>query len=705
MVLEIRQMMPFEKLLLSWKNQNSASKSVIFLSILLVIFAYLPTIQFDYATQDQWRAFRYSIEAQSPLDRLKQCSSMISILYLQTGRPFVWPTECIEHSLVSTISDFNLLRPFVLATVILTVLYMASVISIFVGHFSIGIVAAALFVMAPGYSFMYFQGMPALMVLIAVFFATASYKKFTEINVLSYHKWKEITSSSIYFLIACLIYPAYAFIVLPYALLSFATDIKSTRFERIRKLFFAVFFYGISSALYYLIVKISVAILASTKGSLPNVGAYEVTIQLSPTFITHRLQEVAQYFYAMPPLNFSSIHGLPLAILVAFSITAGVILAFARTNGNYALKAITESLIVLVVGCLILAASISPWLFSKMEGLGTRHLMPFYLFLSIAVVWMLAKAIEGKIQISNDWAPVIVIASLLLPASYIQNRLSFLEIVVTGVEIEAMRAKIHHWVDTKGWIDKRLLLIVRPGLSRPLGIAGQMNTGNYGNDNAVLASSRNPVSIPWMFNALVRERDHKPEFKVIDCASDVACIGTALENTKSVVIAYINGNVTINSSVEPYVINLSELTKNPAYPTTKIAESPSILVTSTLNDYSAHGILSSVPPAWHAEENPRYPQIIKIDFKENKSIGRLGLLPQDSHMNRMPKSLRVKTSANGNSWTDLGTYNDLCEQKGGDGWHEVKLATPVEARHIQIEIYSNCGDPRLLTLKGLRVHP
>jgi hypothetical protein len=46
------------------RAEDRLSRGVILVSLLLVVFAYLPTLQFDYVTQDQWRAFRYSTEPQ-----------------------------------------------------------------------------------------------------------------------------------------------------------------------------------------------------------------------------------------------------------------------------------------------------------------------------------------------------------------------------------------------------------------------------------------------------------------------------------------------------------------------------------------------------------------------------------------------------------------------------------------------------------------
>jgi len=151
-------------------DQDSLSRLAIIISIAFVVFAYLPTLQFDYVTTDQWRVFRYSQEPLAPIEKAKVCTETAWKFYLMTGRPLVWLTECLEHTVVSSISDFFLLRPFVLSVVLLTVLCLGLVLSPLVGGLPAGIVVASAFLMTPGYSFMYVQGATAMMALLSVVF-------------------------------------------------------------------------------------------------------------------------------------------------------------------------------------------------------------------------------------------------------------------------------------------------------------------------------------------------------------------------------------------------------------------------------------------------------------------------------------------------------------------------------------------------------
>src|SRR5262249_34661994 len=145
-----------------------------------------------------------------------------------TGRPLVWMTECIEHAVVAKISDFIFIRPFVLAVVLATVVYVGRVLGSLIGSRIAGTLAATLFVMAPGYSFMYLQGGPALMVLIAPILAAASFDSLrkrldAKPSSLSFFVLK-LWLPCLLFLAACMIYPIWAFLVVPLAFIAFAFD-------------------------------------------------------------------------------------------------------------------------------------------------------------------------------------------------------------------------------------------------------------------------------------------------------------------------------------------------------------------------------------------------------------------------------------------------------------------------------------------------
>ena len=186
--------------------------------LLLVLLAYLPTLQFDYAVRDQWRTFRLP-ESYTPVMKLTACSRDALPFYVRSGRPLVWVGECVERALVNDIRKFRYLRLIPLAVLFATSLQLARSLSPAVA-FETTLFAATAFVLLPGFIFMTELGLNGAPVLLAVCATVAS---FSQINRSAfgaqqarggvlYARWVKAFTL---FLIACLLYPAWAFTIIP----------------------------------------------------------------------------------------------------------------------------------------------------------------------------------------------------------------------------------------------------------------------------------------------------------------------------------------------------------------------------------------------------------------------------------------------------------------------------------------------------------
>lgn len=552
-----------------WDALNLKDKSLIVASLLAVIFSYLPTLEFDYVTQDQWRAFRYSILPQSPSFRAKACIDMLSHFYPLTGRPFVWLGECVEHSFVAKISDFIYLRPFVLTVVLITVLYLGKILGLLMRNLAIGIAVASIFVLAPGYSFMYLQSMPALMVLGSILLAGASFenleKKLGGRGEIPARKLHYLITPFLFFISACMIYPAWAFIVIPLAMIQFGFNDQNPIKDKVRKFVSILLSYFIFSLIYYLIVKIFLVIIKLKYGSIQDLGDYTVSMQLSPQTLWTRIKEATNYFYMMPPSNFYTPHGITILLLSLYSFY--IAKTMTKEQGRSNVATFLLSIFFFLFNFIFFYASISPWLFSHMSALSTRHLIPWYLLFSAMFLGMIWKIFQSFNKITNYYA-VFIIAFIIFPIAANQNKLSFLEAEVSGIEIETMRLAIGKWLDEKGYLYSRFLLVVLPSQARLAYVERLFGKNFIAGENTVLSSSQNPVSLPWMFNALLRERNDHPMGKKIDltyCAFDQTCTESNLLNGK-VVLELTYGNKLIQSSTIPYIINLSYLTSKPVNP-------------------------------------------------------------------------------------------------------------------------------------------
>ena len=241
-----------------WFKESTRSKTTILVSLILLIIAYLPSLQFDYVTQDQWRAFRYSTPANISKFRVQSCITGIWRSYTQSGRPLVWPTECVEHKIVSKISDFSRVRPYLLIIVLLTAVYLGYVLAPIVGNLAMGVVTASIFLLTPGYAFMYLQGLTAAMVLLSILFAAASFHCLSRwINTVGAQNYqmKLLVAPILLFLTSCYIYPAWSFIVIILAWTTFGFDNQSTWPAKIKSLVLTLIFYMVAAIIYYLSVK------------------------------------------------------------------------------------------------------------------------------------------------------------------------------------------------------------------------------------------------------------------------------------------------------------------------------------------------------------------------------------------------------------------------------------------------------------------
>ena len=129
---------------------------------------------------------------------------------------------------------------------------------------------------------------------------------------------------------------------------------------------------------------------------------------------------------------------------------------------------------------------------------------------------------------------------------------------------------------------------------------------------------------------------------------------------------------------------------------------PKITASSQLEKYGPEGLLSAAQPGWHSQNPRKFPEWVMVDFQAPREVRLLGLLAQDGNPTRAPKAIHVEISNDGNSWSQAAVADDACSPNTQDGWSEIKFAKPVTARYLKIVILSNCGDPGLVTFRGLR---
>ena len=163
------------------------------------------------------------------------------------------------------------------------------------------------------------------------------------------------------------------------------------------------------------------------------------------------------------------------------------------------------------------------------------------------------------------------------------------------------------------------------------------------------------------------------------------------------------GGMLYKTFMSPFVINLSLITSKPVIPTSTRGILSEITASSQYESFGPYNLLLQKNPPWHAERPPKYPQTLSIDLGKVKELRSIGFLPQDGAKDRAPNRIQISASSDGKSWVDITGTRRICKANAANGWHEVGLDRKIKARFLMINIKSNCGNPDLLTLKGLKI--
>ncbi len=129
-----------------------------------------------------------------------------------------------------------------------------------------------------------------------------------------------------------------------------------------------------------------------------------------------------------------------------------------------------------------------------------------------------------------------------------------------------------------------------------------------------------------------------------------------------------------------------------------------ITASSTHQSYGPAGLFEVKGPGWHAATPIVFPQELSFEFGAPVVFQRLALLHQERHPERAPRGYLVEVSVDGNLWTLAAVVDNACSPNTPDGWNETELPKQTKARFMKLVVTSNCGDPGLLTLLGVRLN-
>jgi hypothetical protein len=438
----------------------------------------------------------------------------------------VWIGECLEHAWVARIHDFAALRPIVLLMVVGAVLALGRVLSRVMGSFAAGVTVAAVAVFTPGYSFMYFQGLTGGPVVLSLLFTAVSFDFLMRADDGLGRKamgWvsTRAAASLLCFLLACFIYPAFAFVWVPLALAYLGFDHSLNVDARINRCLRTVLFYGIGSVLYYVLIK---AAIAAAFRTTPDLGQYAFSVASQTGLAFAKLKELFLFFCQSTTVaNFFNWPGyMKVALLLApaFFVARHVGTRPASSSGGYRAPVLYVVAIPLAT---VLGAA--PWLISNFGGITHRHTMTLQLLLVFSIGF-LVRGLSRRV-FSNSGArqvtEFILLVALLVPATFQQVRLSMVEVMQSDAEIRYMRSALRQLIASGEFSQIQQYHVIRPDPRTDF--VGWSRSGKA--EVSQPATSANPEHILQMVTALLREllpNEALRSLKIVDCRLNAECV-------------------------------------------------------------------------------------------------------------------------------------------------------------------------------------
>jgi hypothetical protein len=681
----------------------------IIISILFVIYSYLPTLTQDYAAEDQLRAFNYSITTAEPSSKAHECYQRLTPFFTRTGRPLTWIGECIEHSLVNNVSDFRALRYFNIILVLITLLITSYAIFIYTKKASIAFISATLFVLLPGYCFMYYQGLTAMMVIVAPIISIFAliFVDFGQ-RPISLNKTRYL-SFCILIILACCMYAAWSFVSLSLVVAILLIDFRIQIKDKFLILFRVVFAQLIASVAYFVLIKVMIKSNFWGAAILKNVEQYEFTLNNFLPLLTLKLTLLYEKLLTLPLFNTDLLPGV-----YSFILLLTYLLFFIHTYFKHPfIKSLHFASIItfLILSLALLIGSVSPWLVSgKTEITNMSYLLPLGLFFAIVFSGCIYNITNIIMPKHAQLFMSILALALMGLFSVKQHTISEFEVDTNNDELNLVRHEINLWVNNFSITQNKLILLIHPHKIRSSKIEN-LNFNSSGIDiNLRLLTASEPIdSSRWLINAVLREQKNLPEIiteGLYDCGFDKSCANLISESNKIGILHTYPENFPESLATDPYVINLTTVTNEKFHPKLISNEKitlPKISATSQYDIFGPERINTQLTPAWYSEINPKFPQVLVLDLRQSKIIAGINLGAETNYPTRFPSYIDVSTSSDGDNWIFNKSFGDLCNNDNNDLKLRLILSPKVDARYIKLSVKSNCGDNSLISLRQLTV--
>lgn len=361
----------------------------LYISIIFLLIALLPIFKFDYVVADNARAFLY--QGSNKFDTFLNCFLHRVPFDILTGRPLVSVIgECHEAYLVNKLEDLYYLRYASFAFVCINMIYLSKIFEntdlenykYFIG---------AVFLLSPGYFYMVNLGVNGLPAQFALLLSIKSFLFYQKIE-------KKFDTNFIFsgvaFIIANLIFPAFAF----FSIILILVDIflskkieKNTLIFSIKKIVFFIF----CAFIYFMIAKFLKLFLNyvfdyHTHASMQ--PSYEFSVNTNILQIFNKIKIFFSYKFLLNEISYNDIHykyptlGLDLISLCIINLIIYKKINFYNLNSSF-----FKILIIFSISIVLILGSISPWLFSNSSYITPHYFLPTFILTPICFFLVLEK--------------------------------------------------------------------------------------------------------------------------------------------------------------------------------------------------------------------------------------------------------------------------------------------------------------------------
>ena len=673
-------------------------------ALIMVVAAYYPTLVADYVPQDQWRAFRYSLEPGLSGARFDSCFYGARKYYFFTGRWLVWLGECAEHSAVAQISDFAPLRIISLTVVLLSVIAFRRVLKVIINATLATTSLAVMIVLIPGYAFMYYQGLTGMPVLLALLFSLLSFpfasRAFTA-KERNRHFYLDLGASCALFITSCFIYPIFSFAIIPAIFIFSAFHSERSLSQRVGLCVKLCIFYAVASLTYYIIVKFGIAVAEYFGKSAHDLEKYQMEIAIDPSEFINRIRTIFTQLTDMPLASFFHIPvWLSLSILLS---PAGIMFYEGQRLGWGQSRSILAAVVYLISVPVILVVSVSPWLLSHFPSAPYRHMLPIHFFLILSFGVLISRGIEkirslyGKLFAQQtEFATMVTLITVFCVN---QISLSQGQVIESSIEINHMRSSYREFVESGKFWGLKEIHVVRPKHDR--------SYNGYRTDREFApATMAHPGHVLQMTRAVLRETlplDQLFRINLMDCGFDRECVLTAPKN--ALVISQSKFDAPLPKLHPNHaIIDYSQLNRKPKLITSYLT--PRISTSSQYKGYSPSYLLGALGPAWNSEWNPKYPQWVQFDFSSPERFSMLSIRAQADkrvYPKRAPRHFILQASNDGKSWADLIEVKNA-GFSSERVWKSFPFKNDKKYTLYRVYILANGGDPSLLTIQQVALN-